>query len=155
MAENDIPITPKAVERLRELVDPAPVCMFASRLGQIPAHVCPMQVQEVDEDGDLWFFSGSDSEHNGHLELDPQVQLFFSNPDADEYLTIHGVAHVLRDAEKVRDLWKPMVKEWFPEGREDPRLTLLRVEPLSAHCWKTRDGRPVSMDVIPAGASRA
>lgn len=137
-----------ALRKLRDLIDATPTCMFASRLQEIPFHVCPMQVQEVDDRGALWLFSRADSAHNDHIARDPRVQLIFANDSVDEYLTVFGLATVSRSLAMVERLWTPAVDEWFPQGQDDPNLTLLKIEPAEAHYWDTRDGKLVSLAKI-------
>jgi general stress protein 26 len=141
-----------AVKKIRELVEAGPTCMFASQLTSIPIHVCPMQAQQVDDHGNLWFFSGADSDHNAHVKADPRVQLLFSNPGSYEYLTIFGEAEINRDAAKIDELWNKIAEAWFPGGKGDPNLRLIRVCPSDAHYWATKDGKVVSMVKILAAS---
>lgn len=138
-------IEDEAVEKMRELTKASPTCMFATKLDTIPIHVCPMHVQDVDDEGGIWFFSGADSTHNAHIDSDPRVQLIFSNNPNHEYLTVFGEATISKEAEKIHDLWNHMVKAWFPEGTTDPNLTLICVRPETVHYWDTKDGKLVSM----------
>lgn len=145
-------ISGEAVAKLRDLTEHCPTCMFGTRLETIPFHVCPMHTQEVDDEGNLWFFSGLDSEHAAQIREDPRVQLIYSNPSKYEFLTVFGEATILHDAEKIDKLWKPLVKAWFPGGKEDPNLSLIRVAPSNAHYWDTKDGKLVVLAKILVGA---
>ena len=138
-------IEDEAVDKMRELTKASSTCMFASKLDSIPIHVCPMQVQDVDDEGGVWFFSGADSAHNAHIAADARVQLIFSNYSNCEYLTVFGEASISKDVEKIHDLWNHMVKAWFPEGTADPNLTLICVRPETVHYWDTKDGKLVAM----------
>ena len=133
-----------AVQKLQALVDSTPTCMFASGLTEIPAHVCPMHVQQVDEFGDLWFFSGSDSTHNRQLAQDPRAQLIFANESKIEYLTVFGETTISTDKAKIDELWNKIAEAWFPDGVSDPNLTLLRVRPTQAYYWDTENGKLVA-----------
>ncbi|WP_193213618.1 pyridoxamine 5'-phosphate oxidase family protein [Luteolibacter marinus] len=133
------------VKKLRDMVDAAPTCMFGTKLSGVPMHVCPMQVQQVDRDGGLWFFSGGDSAHNKHIEADPRVQLIFCNGSDFEFLTVYGQAEISRDPVRIDDLWNKLAATWFPGGQEDPNLTLIRVAPFVAHYWETKDGKLVTI----------
>ncbi len=145
-------VSTEAVLKLRELVKSQPNCMFGTDLSSVPFHVCPMHAQEVDDDGSLWFFSGLDSEHAANIREDSRVQLIFSNPSAYEFLTVFGEATILRDIEKIHELWKPMIKAWFPDGIDDPNLSLIKIEPSKAHYWDTKDGKLVVLAKILIGA---
>ncbi|WAC17792.1 pyridoxamine 5'-phosphate oxidase family protein [Luteolibacter sp. SL250] len=144
-------VSAEAVLKLRDLTTHCPTCMFGTDLTATPMHVCPMHTQQVDDAGSLWFFSGLDSEHVGHIRAGSQVQLIYSNPSKYEFLTVFGDAEIVDDPAKVEELWKPLVKAWFPEGKEDPNLTLIRVDPLKAHYWDTKDGKLVVLAKILVG----
>ncbi|MCW1924762.1 pyridoxamine 5'-phosphate oxidase family protein [Luteolibacter arcticus] len=142
----------QAVSKMQEIVLSAPTCFFASGLKQMPFHLCPMYAQDVDQDGGIWFFSGADSVHNELLEEDPRVELMFSNNGKHEYLAVFGHASISRDVEKVDELWGTMVKAWFPDGKDDPNLTLIHVVPERVHYWDTRDNKLVALGKILVGA---
>ncbi|MES2997015.1 MAG: pyridoxamine 5'-phosphate oxidase family protein [Verrucomicrobiota bacterium] len=142
----------EAVEKLQSLVGSCSTCLFGTALGTIPIHVIPMQVQEVDDHGNLWLFSGADSMHNGHLANDPRVQMFFTNHNDGEYLTVSGHAVISHDRAKIGKLWDPTVEAWFPDGKEDPNVTLLCVSPTDVHYWASKHGKFVSL-VKMAGAA--
>jgi len=147
MSERNL-ISKDAVDKLRELAESARTCMFATQLTEVPFQVCPMYLQQVDVQGCLWFFSGADSVHNASVDDDPRVQLIFSEPKDTKYVVIYGNASVETDRGKVDELWNPMVKAWFPDGKDDPNLTLLKVRPLKAHYWNTEDGKMMTIAKI-------
>ncbi len=46
---------------------------------------------------------------------------------------------------KKDELWNNLAKAWFPEGKEDPELTILKVVPTESYYWDTKNGRMLSM----------
>jgi general stress protein 26 len=143
----------EAVGKMRDIIDAAAsTCLFATNLTSIPFHLCPMQAQDVENDGTLWFFSGADSVHNANIERDPRVQLTFCNGSKHEYLAVYGRAEITQDIHKVDELWTPAVKTWFPLGKDDPNLTLVSVHPEKVHYWDTKDGKLVAMGKMLIGA---
>jgi len=137
-----------AVDKLKALVGNTPTCLLGTALSKFPVHVCPMQVQEVDELGDLWFFSGADSAHNFQITGDHRVQLSFCNASKLEYLVVSGHATITRERRKIDELWTRAVEAWFPNGKDDPNLTLIRVTPAVSHYWDTENGKLVTMAKI-------
>jgi general stress protein 26 len=142
----------EAVMKMREIVGAAPTCFFACGLSEIPFHLCPMYAQEVDAEGCVWFFSGADSVHNALLEDDPRVELMFCNASKNEYLAVYGRAKAGIDRDKIDELWGPMVKAWFPGGKDDPNLTVIRVQPEKVHYWDARDNKLVAMAKVLVGS---
>ena len=57
----------KAKGTLKEMVEDIKVAMFATRLGKQPLSVVPMHTKEVDREGNIWFLSRNDSDHNSDL----------------------------------------------------------------------------------------
>ena len=85
----------------------------------------PMTVQQVEFDGDLWFFAGYSSELVKQIEHNSKVNLAFSNIKEFSFLSAQGHAQIIRgDKSKEKELWNPVYKTWFPEGLEDPNLRL-------------------------------
>lgn len=148
MSENKHLNAEDSIAKLQHIVKNSPSCMFATRLGEAPFHVCPMQVQEADYDGLLWFFSGDGSAHNKHIYADPRVQLIFANNSDMEFLTVFGEAAISRDQAQIDRLWSRMAEAWFPGGKDDPKLTLICVRPTASHYWDTEDGKFVTMAKI-------
>lgn len=141
-----------AIEKLKLLIDHNAICMFATRLDDIPLQTRPMSVAQVDDNGHLWFLSSQTSTKNRDITVDAHVQLFFANVSDQEYLTIYGLANEVIDKQKIKDLWTPIAKAWFTEGVDDPDISAIRVTPLDAFYWDTKSGKMVSMLKILASA---
>lgn len=148
MSDQENLFAEEAIEKLQNLVRGSDTCMFATNLEKLPLHIIPMRVQEADYDGNLWFFSRDNSSHNEHINADNRVQLIFTNSSEMEFLTIYGTASITRDQVLIDRLWNRMVEAWFPEGKEDPSITLIKVKPTTAHYWDTEDGKLITMAKI-------
>jgi general stress protein 26 len=75
-----------------------------------------MAVQEVDEQGNIWFLISGDSETNQQITADADVQLLFQGSHHSDFLSITGSASTSRDKEKIKKFWNPIFKTWFTEG---------------------------------------
>lgn len=98
-------------------------------------HSRPMATQEVEFDGDLWFFTGAHSPKVFESEQHRQVNVAFSNPEKNTYISASGTAALVRDKAKIEQLWKPVYKTFFPKGLEDPELALLKINVEKAEYW--------------------
>jgi general stress protein 26 len=103
----------------------------------------PMALQEVEFDGDLWFFAERSSRKVQHVTANPQVNV--STSGSSSWVSLTGHALVVDDLEKKRKLWNTVVQAWFPDGPEDPDVVLLRVEAASAEYWDSPGGRLASV----------
>lgn len=133
------------VEKLKELVDSIRICLFCTNLKTDDGSTTrPMSTQEVDDEGNFWFFSGIDSDKNREVKENKNVQLFFSDPSKSTYLVVNGEAEVIIDHEKFEKYWNPLVKTWFKGGKDDPNLSLLKVVPNTSYYWDVDGNRMVN-----------
>ncbi len=135
----------ESIAKFKELVDHESTCHFVTRLTEIPFTTRPMGVRKVCDQGNFWFLSGAESNKNQEIQHDSRVQLLFGNSSNYEYLTIFGHATVTRDRQKIDELWTDIAKSWFPGGKDDPSVTVIKVTPESGFYWDTKDGKLVSM----------
>jgi general stress protein 26 len=133
-----------AVKKIKDFVDDIKVCMFCTSVTDMPFRTRPMSTLEVDEEGNLWFFSGKSSDKNDEIKNEDTVQLIYSKNSDVHFLTITGKATIVQDQAKKDELWNPIVKAYFPEGKEDPDLALIKVKPEAAHYWDTVYGKMVT-----------
>ncbi|MBL7857816.1 MAG: pyridoxamine 5'-phosphate oxidase family protein [Cyclobacteriaceae bacterium] len=145
-------IDEKGLKKLKELIDSASMCHFVTALDHKPLSSRPMSTQEVDEEGNIWFFSPKSSQKNQDIEMSSEVQLFYSQSGASEFLTVYGHAEILVDHNRIERLWNPLLKAWFSEGQDDPDLTLIKVTPQDAYYWDTKNNRVIQLVKLMAGA---
>ena len=124
-----------AKKKVFELIGDAGVAMMATRTPDGGMHSRPMVAQQKEFDGDLWFFSWADSRKIQELKREPRVLLDYSEPKNQNYVSISGRAEVMRDTAKAKELWSEPLRTWFPEGPDDPNLTLIKVNVESAEHW--------------------
>jgi general stress protein 26 len=133
-----------AIKKIRDMTKGA-ACFFCTRaLGGGSGGTRPMSVLQADEAGDLWFLSASDSHTNRELKSDPGVELYFQRSPHSDFMHLVGTAQVSTDQTKIDELWEPLFKTWFTEGKEDPRITVIRVSPTKGYYWDTKHGNAVA-----------
>jgi len=135
----------EGVEKLKNLVDDIKICLFCTNLKTGDGSTYrPMTAQEVDDEGNLWFFSGIDSDKNKEIKEDKHVQLFFSNPSKSNYLVVNGAAEIVFDRDKIKEYWNPLVKTWFREGKDDPNISMIKVIPNHCYYWDVDGNKMVN-----------
>ncbi len=95
----------------------------------------PMATQSQEFDGDLWFFTGRSSHKLVEIDADHHVNLAYGDASGNRYVSVSGNARLVEDKAKIKELWNPALKAWFPKGLEDPELCLLKVSPNKAEYW--------------------
>ena len=106
----------------------------------------PMASKQAEEfDGILWFFTHASSHKTAEVERTHQVNVTFSNPDKHSYVSVSGNAELSRDKAKIEELWTPLNKAWFPNGKDDPDLALLKVTVAKAEFWDSPSSKMVQV----------
>lgn len=140
-----------AREKIKEIGQSIRTCLMLTSLHQRPIPSRPMAIQEIDDEGFIYFFSRKDSEKVNELRHSDEMQLVFVNEGSSEYMTLHGKAEIFRDQQVIDKLYSIFANTWF-EGKEDPNLTIIRFSPLEGNYWDTKHGKVVQLAGIFLGA---
>ena len=144
----------KAVERIRQVVKKTATCFFCTAVsGGGSGATRPMSVQDVDAQGNLWFLSANDSHKNREIAERPDVRLFFQGSEHAGFLALTGKASISTDKKKIKELWEPIVKTWFTGGVDDPRITVIRVQPSGGYYWDNKHGSLIAGAKMLVGAA--
>jgi general stress protein 26 len=123
---------------LRPLVERMKVTMLTTVTEDGHLRSRPLQTLELDYDGRLWFFvSGSSPKVEEILGEDGSVGLSYADNGKMDFVSISGRGEIVRDRERMKALWTPWAKIWFPQGVEDPDLALLCVRIEQAEYWES------------------
>ncbi|MEO5585910.1 MAG: pyridoxamine 5'-phosphate oxidase family protein [Flavobacteriales bacterium] len=141
-----------AIAKFKELVKHSSICHFLTSLDKRPIPSRPMSAQQVDDEGNFWFLSSLSSLKDQEVMTDPYVQLLFANQGDAEFLSVFGTATIVMDMAKKRELWSELAKAWFPNGVEDPDLTVLKVKPMESYYWGTKNGKMITLLKMAASA---
>ncbi len=140
-------------EKVKELVSRSRVGM----LGTLEAGFMkfrPMSHVDIDDDGNIWFFTSKDSWKAEDVQRNPTVQLIYVNESDSCYLSIEGTAYLSFDQQRMRELFNPFVKAWFPKGLKDPSLALLIVHPMEMEYWSNDDSKVLTyLKILTAAAT--
>lgn len=136
-------VNEEAIAKLKELAESARNCMFTTNVSQFPHTTRPMALQAVDEEGRLWFISATDSNKNNEIKNDSRVQLYFQNNGSYEFLVVSGNATIHTDKNTIEKYWTNFANAWF-DGKDDPRVSVISVQPVDSDYWDTQDGKIIS-----------
>jgi general stress protein 26 len=134
-----------ATQKLAELIKDIRVAMLTTAAEDGALHSRPMATLEREFDGTLWFFTDAESGKVYEVRADQHVNLAYSSPRSNSFVSVAGRALVTRDQAKIKELWSPAMKAWFPEGEDDPNIALLCVQVESAQYWDTPDSKAVHL----------
>ncbi|MFD2244784.1 pyridoxamine 5'-phosphate oxidase family protein [Pontibacter ruber] len=105
----------------------------------------PMRTSQVKDDGVLWFFTGYESGKSHEIANDSHVNLSYAKPGDNLYVSVSGRASLTKDQAKIDELWNPALKAWFPGGKEDPNVGLIKVIIEKAEYWDSPNSAVVHL----------
>lgn len=119
---------------VRELLNEFSTAMLITHGLERRLHARPMAIADIGENLELWFVSGEDSIKIHEIESDTRAHVVCQK-DQSAHLSLSGTATVERDRARVEQLWKEAFRVWFPKGKDDPNLVLIRFTPEHAEFW--------------------
>lgn len=124
------------LHKLAELIDGIEVAMLTTRAADGSLVSRPLQTLKLDADGDLVFFTDSGSGKVDELLADHDVNLAYVHQGRHCYVSVRGHARIDRDRATIDELWSPVQNVFFPQGKDDPELVVLRVRVRDAAYWE-------------------
>ena len=127
------------IEELWKLVEGIETAMLTTRRPDGHMVARPMATQKRSVGADFWFATMEDMPKVAEIEAESRVNLSYYKDRTKEWVSISGEARLTRDRAKIRELWAPDWKFWFPDeggqkdgGVDDPRIVLIGVRAVSA-----------------------
>lgn len=134
----------EAIDKIREIAEDINIGMLCTNLDNTPISTRPMATQKVEDDGEIWFLSDKNSNHNQDIKNDDRVQVIYAHPGKSSFLSLYGTAEILYDRQKIEELWTKMAEVWFQKGKEDPNITLIRFMPEEGYYWDTKTNKMIA-----------
>lgn len=141
----------EALEKMTKMVNDIDYAMLLTNLKSQPISAVPMSTKKVDEQGNIWFLSGLNSDHNTNIVSSPEVQLLYSDISDMEFISIYGRASIVADQSILKELYGKSDDAWFT-GVDDPNLTAIKVVPEEAYYWDNKHNKYVSLFKIGVAA---
>lgn len=123
------------IKKLPEMIRGIKFAMLTTIEEDGSLHSRPMTTQDVEFDGDLWFFTRGEAPKVSETNQHHEVNVSFADPEHSKYVSASGTANLVRDRAKIEELWKPLYKTFFPQGLDDPEIALLKISVHRAQYW--------------------
>jgi general stress protein 26 len=114
------------------LIEDIPIAMLTTIEADGVLASRPMAALEMDEQGALWFFTDWRSSKVDRLGV---AGLNFTDTAHATYVALSGRGEIHTDRERIKRLWTPFAKPWFPDGPDSPNLALLKFVPDAVDYW--------------------
>lgn len=136
--KNDAPANTDLHE-LGELIGDIEVAMLTTHAEDGSLVSRPLQTLKLDAQGELIFFTAANSHKIAELTDDADANLAYAHPGEHRYVSVRGRARMDRNDDTIDELWSIGQKVFFPDGRDDPNLMVLRIRVRDAVYWETAD----------------
>lgn len=147
MAQHDTPEQIAATFRAK--LKESPFIMIGLNDGQ---HAEPMNAKLDDaQPNTLFVFAGRDN----RIAKGGEGMAQFVGKGHDFFACLAGTVSIDTDAKQIDKLWDNRVEAWFPGGKDDPNLTLLRFDVASAELWETDVSLSGRLKMLVGGTIRA
>ncbi|MGP9518140.1 pyridoxamine 5'-phosphate oxidase family protein [Psychrobacter sp. AOP7-C1-14] len=124
------------MDKVQTMVNEIEYTMLTTRTHEDHLHSCPMNTTETSIGAkEIWFIGHSPSETVDNIKKNPQVNLAYVSQDDKQYLSITGKAELVEDKDKLDELWSMAYNAYFEQGKEDPKVQLIKVVPQGAEYW--------------------
>ena len=100
----------------------------------------PMAPQADKGEQAIWFITVAGSAADRAAKSGGEASFHVADPKANLYANVWGKLDESRDSAKLDEMWSAMAAAWFPEGRDDDTIRLVRFTPHDAEIWATRSG---------------
>ncbi|MBB3770961.1 general stress protein 26 [Angulomicrobium tetraedrale] len=131
--------TTEAIDKAWAMMEEIRICMLVTREGET-LRGRPMDAHPSREEGCIWFLSDRRGHKDEEMRHDPQAALTFAHPGRNDYLSVSGQAEVTDDRAKIDELWTDMNKAFWPNGKSDPNICVVRFLPDRAEYWDGPSG---------------
>jgi general stress protein 26 len=104
-------------------------------------HMQPMAPQSAREEKAIWFFTRIDSDIAKAAANSGIVHMCLVTDDYQACLD--GELRTMYSRDHIERYWSSMVEAWFPGGKDDAELTMLRFTPRTAEIWASTGSKLV------------
>jgi len=138
------------MKQLAELIKSVGVGMLTTPSDVETMHSRPMEVLKMDQEGSLWFFTdvSADTKEAGRASMN----IAFADVAHRTYVSIAGSSQIVFDPAIIEELWSPTMKAWFPGGKSDQQLALLKIDIESAEYWDSPGSKMIRIAALAVSA---
>jgi general stress protein 26 len=98
-------------------------------------HMQPMTAFCEEDGGPVWFYCRKENDLVAQSAGGKPAMFCLMTGDDSFIACVGGTLQADHDRERIERFWNPVAGAWFPEGKDDPALTLLRLDPVDAQVW--------------------
>lgn len=141
-----------AKDQLWQQLEDGRLCMLW--IPSTDQHPQPMTLYADSKARAIWFITSSDTDLATAVGSGVEAWLTFASKDQDFQASLAGHMEFSQDRDKLDEIWTVAAGAWFEQGRDDPKVRLLKLSPKSASVWASDSNAIlVGLKLLRAGIS--
>lgn len=108
-------------------------------------HARPMHIVQNEYVGTLWFFTSKASAKVFEIKKDRDVCMTFASVETETYVSLTGSATITQDRKLIEKYWNPFVAAWFPDGKDDPEVSLIQIHVRAGEHWDATSSKVIQL----------
>jgi general stress protein 26 len=122
----------KANSNFYDLLKNFDVAMLVTHQAQA-MHARPMAIARLDKDMDVYLLTDAGSVKVHEIDKNPHALLTFQS--SGQFASVKGEVVVTHDKALLETMWKEAWKVWFPLGKTDPNIAILKFTAHEGEFW--------------------
>lgn len=132
-------------EKFWDLIEENHKCMLVSHGPGGTLHARPMHAIPDRENREILFYTEIAAGKAREMANHDEVCITFAAPKANDFVAVQGKAELTQDRALIESHWNPMVKAWFPQGKDDPSVGMIRVHVRAGEYWDSSSSSIANM----------
>lgn len=122
-------------EKFWDMIEDHHACMLVTHAPGGALHARPMHAIPERGDREILFFTKVAGGKSHEIASSNEVCLTFMSHKKNDFIAVQGTAELTTDRALIEKHWNSMVKAWFPEGKDDPSVGMIRVKVRAGEFW--------------------
>ena len=128
--------------QLKDIIEEFSTAMLVTLTENDMIRARPMQIATSDGT-DLWFVTGRHTGKVDEIVSHPGVGVTLQS--SNRWVSLSGKMAIVDDRQLIHKLWQENWKVWFPKGKDDPEITLLRLDSGQGEYWDNAGSKGVGL----------
>jgi general stress protein 26 len=113
-------------------------------------HGRPMRIAAIEEDHSVWFFVSIDSQTVRESQTDSEAYVVCQ--EGSRHVVLRGLLTPTKDKGRIDKYWSKWLEIWWPKGKDDPDVCLVKFTPREGEYWDTSGTKGVKYWLSAAAA---
>jgi general stress protein 26 len=126
---------PTARELIWKHVKDIGTCMMVTTNADGGVRARPMRGVADEKASTIWFFTDKQSDKDEEVKRDPRACLTFADTHDQTYVSVTGRLALIDDRAQIADHWNEGAEIYYPNGKDDPNVLLMKFTAESGEYW--------------------